>query len=87
MNNKVGQIIEINSNLYTVSCENKKYYCKCRRLFRKDKLIPVVGDYCKFSPTKLLIEEILERKNIFNRPKVSNIDQAIIVTSLKQICN
>ena len=79
----IGQIVEIVSNLYTVSYDNKHYKCRARGVFRNQGITPVVGDFCKFSITKLLIEEILPRKNIFSRPKVSNIDIGIIVTSLK----
>ena len=79
----IGQIIEINSNLYTVSSNDKQYLCNCRGIFRNKGITPLVGDFCKFDKDKLLIEEILPRKNSFDRPKVSNIDQAIIVTSLK----
>ena len=79
----VGQIVKISSDLHFVSYENIIYPCKCRGIFRKEHITPVVGDYVLFSKDKLLIEEILERKNLFQRPKVSNIDQAILVTSLK----
>lgn len=78
-----GQIVKISSDLHFVSCENKIYPCKCRGLFRKEHITPVVGDYVLFNKEKKLIEEILPRKNIFQRPKVSNIDQAFLVTSLK----
>ncbi|MBQ6324347.1 MAG: ribosome small subunit-dependent GTPase A [Bacilli bacterium] len=78
-----GQIIKISSDLYFVSAEGEVYPCKCRGIFRKEHITPVVGDYVLFSKEKKLIENILERKNIFDRPKVSNIDQAFLVTSLK----
>ena len=52
-----------------------------RGKFRKDKLIPKVGDYVNFNDKSLVIEEILPRKNTFGRPMVSNIDRAFIVTS------
>ena len=78
-----GQIIKISSDLHFVNCNNEIYPCKCRGLFRKEHIVPVVGDYVLFSKDKLLIEEILPRKNIFQRPKVSNIDQAFLITSLK----
>ena len=78
-----GQIVKINSDLHFVSYNNNIYPCKCRGLFRKEHIIPVVGDYVLFSSDKLLIEDVLPRKNIFNRPKVSNIDQAFLITSLK----
>jgi ribosome biogenesis GTPase / thiamine phosphate phosphatase len=77
-----GQIIKIVSDLHYVSCNDEIYPCKCRGIFRKEHITPVVGDYVLFSIEKKVIEEILPRKNEFERPKVSNIDQAFIVTSL-----
>lgn len=77
-----GQIIEINSDLHYVSFNNTVYACKCRGIFRKEHIIPLVGDYVLFDEEKLVIEKVLERKNEFKRPKVSNIDQAFIITSL-----
>ena len=77
-----GQIVKISSDLYFVSYDNNVYPCKCRGIFRKEHITPV-GDYVLFSKEKKLIEEILPRKNIFQRPKVSNIDQAFLITSLK----
>lgn len=78
-----GQIVKISSDLYFVSCEDAVYPCKCRGIFRKEHITPVVGDYVLFSKEKKLIEELLPRRNCFLRPKVSNIDQAILITSLK----
>ena len=78
-----GQIIKISSDLCFVNYEDGIYPCKCRGIFRKEHITPVVGDYVLFSKEKLLIEKILDRKNIFDRPKVSNIDQAFLITSLK----
>ena len=78
-----GQIVKISSDLYFVSCENQIYPCKCRGIFRKEHITPVVGDYVLFSKDKKVIEEIRPRKNVFDRPKVSNIDQAFLITSLK----
>ena len=78
-----GQIVKISSDLYFVNYENEIYPCKCRGLFRKEHITPVVGDYVLFSREKKLIEKVEDRKNVFDRPKVSNIDQAFLITSLK----
>lgn len=78
-----GQIIKIVSDLHIVSCNNKNYDCKCRGRFRKNKMIPKVGDYVIFDSEKKVIEEILPRKNVFQRPNVSNIEQAFLITSLR----
>lgn len=77
-----GQIVKIVSDLHYVSCDGNLYPCKCRGIFRKEHITPLVGDYVLFSIEKKLIEKILPRRNEFNRPKVSNIDQAFIITSL-----
>ncbi|MBQ2639837.1 MAG: ribosome small subunit-dependent GTPase A [Bacilli bacterium] len=77
-----GQIIKIISDLHFVSYKDSVYPCKCRGIFRKNKIIPLVGDYVIFDKDKKIIEKVLTRKNEFNRPKVSNIDQAFIITSL-----
>lgn len=79
-----GQIVKISSDLHFVSCDALIYPCKCRGIFRKEHITPVVGDYVFFNKDKKLIEEILPRKNIFQRPKVSNIDRAFLITSLVQ---
>ena len=77
-----GQIIKIISDLHIVACDGETYPCKCRGIFRKEHITPLVGDYVLFSKEKNLIESILPRKNEFQRPKVSNIDQAFLITSL-----
>lgn len=79
-----GQIVKISSDLHYVNCGDEVYPCKCRGVFRKEHIIPVVGDYVLFQEEKKLIEKVLPRKNYFDRPRVSNIDQAFLVTSLKQ---
>ena len=77
-----GQIIKIISDLHIVACDGETYPCKCRGIFRKEHITPLVGDYVLFSKDKKLIESIVPRKNEFQRPKVSNIDQAFLITSL-----
>ncbi|MBQ3307159.1 MAG: ribosome small subunit-dependent GTPase A [Bacilli bacterium] len=78
-----GQIVKIISDLHFVSFENEIYPCKCRGIFRKEHILPVVGDYVLFNKEEKCITEILPRKNYFLRPKVSNIDQAFLITSLR----
>ena len=79
-----GQIIKILSNLYTVSSNGKLYECHVRGKFRNDKITPTVGDYVRFDEVNNYVLEIFPRKNTLDRPLVSNIDQAIIVTSCKK---
>lgn len=78
----IGRIVKQISNDYTVLSE-KIYVCKARGLFRKSGEMPLVGDIVEFDPEKNIIKEIKNRKNYLIRPPVSNIDQAFIVTSVK----
>ncbi len=78
-----GQIVKILSNLYFVNSNGKVYECHSRGKFRNDNITPTVGDYVKFDEKNQYILEILPRKNTLIRPLVSNIDQALIVTSCK----
>ena len=79
-----GRIIKCISNDYTVASEGKDYICKSRGKFRKLKLTPLVGDYVIFDSENHYILDILPRKNELLRPPISNIDQAFVVTSLKE---
>lgn len=79
-----GIIIKNISNDYTVLADGKTYSCKARGKFRKERITPLVGDNCTFDEKKLYIIDILPRKNELVRPPVSNIDQAFIITSVKE---
>ncbi len=79
-----GKIIKQISNDYVVKSGNKNYNCKARGKFRKMEISPLVGDEVDFDEKENYILKILPRKNELNRPRISNIDQAIIITSLKE---
>ncbi|HHW69502.1 MAG TPA: ribosome small subunit-dependent GTPase A, partial [Tenericutes bacterium] len=48
------------------------------------KLSPLAGDDVIFDEKNNYILEILERKNSLVRPPISNVDQALIITSVKE---
>ena len=79
----VGKIIKQISNDYTVNINDKYYICKPRGKFRKMGINPLVGDIVEIDSENNYILEIKERKNELERPSISNIDQAVIVTSVK----
>lgn len=79
-----GQIIKIISNDYFVLYNDKEYVCKARGKLRNDNITLKVGDYVLFDIDNKYIINILPRKNDLLRPSVSNVDQAFIITSLKQ---
>lgn len=79
----IGRIVKIISNDYTIKYDEKKIICKASGKFRNLKITPLVGDFVKFDEEKKYIIEILKRKNELLRPPVSNVDQVIIITSVK----
>lgn len=84
---KNGKIIKGIGGFYYVDCEGTIFECKARGIFRKKKIIPMVGDNVFFSALdeikKLgVIDEILERKTELFRPSVANVNQAIVVFSV-----
>lgn len=79
-----GIIVKNISNDYVVSCDGKEYLCKARGKFRKDKIIPLVGDIVSFDDKTNYILDIDKRRNYLIRPSVSNIDYAMVVTSVKE---
>lgn len=85
---KQGIIIENISNIFKIICENELYTCDARGKLKKDDIKPVVGDKVNFEITKIeektgVIEEILPRENYIKRPKITNINQIVLVISSK----
>lgn len=84
INMEVGTIIKIISNQYTIHTETEDIIAKPRGKMRKD-LTPVVGDHVEYEYIEgtYRIHKVLPRKNRLLRPAIANVDQALIVTSLK----
>lgn len=79
-----GRIIKQISNDYTVKTPSQEYICKARGKFRNMEISPLVGDFVEIDEKNNYILDILPRKNELKRPKIANIDMAIIITSLKK---
>ena len=77
-----GKIVRIISNLYTVKAD-KLYDCMARGKFRNLGIKPIVGDNVIFDAEKKWLMEIEKRKNELHRPLIANIDQALVVVSVK----
>lgn len=78
-----GKIIKQISNDYTVLIDDKRYDCKARGKFRNLRLTPLVGDEVIINDENYILE-ILPRKNELKRPTIANVDEAIIIASLKK---
>lgn len=84
-----GRLIKGIGGFYYVDINGEIFECKARGLFRKKKVVPVVGDYVEIDiideeNKKGVIEKIDTRHNELIRPSVSNIDQAIVVFAVTQ---
>ena len=79
-----GMIVKNISDTYTVKENKNLYECKARGKFRNSGLTPLVGDIVEFDPGQNYILDIMERKNELARPSVSNIDVALIISSVKK---
>lgn len=77
-----GKIVKVLSSTFTVEAD-KLYNCQARGKFRNQNITPIVGDIVTFDPDKCWITDINKRKNELKRPPIANIDQAIIVVSVK----
>ena len=77
-----GQIYKIHSDFYYIDNGVETFECKVREVLKKRKEKLVVGDFVEFSDG--YIENLIPRKNYISRPAVSNIDQIIIVSALKE---
>lgn len=77
-----GQIYKIHSDFYYVASGAETFECKVRDVLKKQQEKIVVGDFVEFSNG--YVEKILPRKNYIKRPSVSNIDQVVIVSALKE---
>ena len=77
-------IVKSLSDIYTVKYNNELIDCKARGVFRNKNITPLVGDKVEIDLDKKIITDILERKNSLIRPPLANIDQVMIITSVKK---
>ena len=79
-----GRILSVTAGVYTLYDGKEYFACSQKGAFRKNKIKPLVGDICIFDENKRTIEEIMPRKNELLRPKMSNLDLAVVTVSLKK---
>ena len=79
-----GTLIRGIGSFYTVrDADGKEYTLRCKKKFRRVKIVPLVGDDVLFSPGQGeehgWLEEILSRKTVCLRPPVANVTRLVIV--------
>lgn len=83
-----GTIIKGIGGFYYVDTGENIYECRARGRFRKDNIIPLVGDRVDIEVNEKskqgYVLNIHKRKNQLQRPMVANVDQVIIVFAIKR---
>lgn len=86
-----GQILKIHSDFYYVkfATDANVFECKIREVLKKQKVKVLVGDFVEcgeINQTKhtAVIEKVLPRKNFLTRPSVANVEQVVIISSIKE---
>lgn len=78
----IGKIIKLTGGFYYIKSGDEVFETRARGNFRHTKVEPIVGDDVEFKyeeKTLGYIEKVYPRKNMLTRPKVSNVDLALIV--------
>ncbi len=83
-----GTIIKGIGGFYYIDTQNGIYECRARGIFRKEGIKPIVGDCVEISvideaDKKGSLDVICPRKTELIRPRVANVDQAVIVFAAK----
>ncbi len=86
---RFGTVVSFHSNFVMVEDEEtqERILCKLRGKFKLQGLKIFVGDkveYVQDGTGSGVIENILHRKNILPKPRIANVDQVVLVTSLKK---
>ena len=79
-----GTILKALSGFYYVQCGDELITTRARGKFRYKKITPLVGDRVAITVQddgSGSLDEILPRRNFFQRPAVANIDQMVIICS------
>ncbi|RCW62017.1 ribosome small subunit-dependent GTPase A [Halanaerobium sp. ST460_2HS_T2] len=76
-----GILIKSIGGFFFVADQEKNIYqCRIRGKIR-EKIYP--GDYVEIDKKNKILEDFYSRKNLLKRPKVANVDQVVIMHSLK----
>ncbi len=81
---KEGKIVKGIGGFYYVETSEGICECRARGKFRKDAVIPYVGDNVRISVEddgSGYVTEIFDRKNAFVRPPIANVDKLLIVSA------
>jgi ribosome biogenesis GTPase len=86
---RTGRLLKYHSNYYYVEADGILYECMLRGLLKKEGLDVLVGDFVVLDSINegaktARVQRVTERKNTISRPKLANVDQVIVVYSLRE---
>lgn len=79
MNRELGQVYKVHTNKYFVKVGENLLQCDARGLLKIKGEGILVGDFVEVEKTTIV--KVLDRKNRFIRPNVSNVDNVVAVIS------
>lgn len=84
-----AQIYKIHSDFYYVNFGHEVYECKVREVLKKQKEKIMVGDFVELDEVNetrktAVITKVSPRKNFLTRPSVANVEQVVIISSIKE---
>ncbi|MCF0150076.1 MAG: ribosome small subunit-dependent GTPase A [Firmicutes bacterium] len=82
-----GTILKGIGGFYYVLAAGAVYECRGRGIFRKEGITPLAGDRVLFTPPAEegsgFVDQILPRKNFFERPPAANVETLVLVMAGK----
>ena len=83
-----GRVLKYHSNFFYVEADGVLYECMRRAVIKKEGTEILVGDYVSLDSVDMSrktarIAKVLPRKKLITRPKMANVDQALVVYSLR----
>ena len=78
----IGKIVSTCGGVYRIYADGVNYDVFSKGIFKYRKEHLLVGDNVEFDDELFVINKILERKNELIRPKIANVDLALIVMSV-----
>ena len=79
-----GRIVSSSCGVYSIDVDGVIYNAPARGLFRNRGVKPTVGDDVEISEEQFVIQQVYDRVSFLKRPPIANIDQMLIVESLKE---
>lgn len=79
-----GRIVSLSCGIYSINVDGVIYNAPARGLFRNRGIKPLVGDEVEIDSNNLIINTVYNRVSELKRPPIANIDQMLIIESLKE---